>query len=91
MAQRQHQPLELGHVERRGRALAGDVGDEHANLPRPDLEKVVVVAADFARRFAEVRDGDAGNARRLDRQQRFLNVARDAQLVVQPLLFALHV
>ncbi len=34
---------------------------------------------------------DAGDLRRLDRQQRLLNVARDAQLVVEPLLLALHV
>ena len=30
-------------------------------------------------------------ARRLDRQQRLLDLARDAQLVVEPLLLALHV
>ena len=32
-----------------------------------------------------------GEARRLDRQQRLLDLARDAQLVVQPLFLALHV
>ena len=30
LAERQHQPLELRHVERRRRSLAGDVGDQHA-------------------------------------------------------------
>ena len=91
VAQREHQPLQLGHVQRGGRALARDVGDQHAELPRAELEEVVVVAADLARRLAEVRDVEAGDARRLDRQQRLLNLARDAQLVVEPLLLALHV
>ena len=64
---------------------------EHAELPRAELEEVVVVAAHFARRFAEVRDVEAGDRRRRDRQQRLLNLARDAQLVVEPLLLALDV
>ena len=91
VAEREHEPLELRHVQRGGRAFARDVGHEHAELARTDFEEVVVVPAHFARRLAEIRDAEAVDRRRLDRQQRLLNLARDAQLVVEPLLLALDV
>ena len=51
-AERQHQALELRHVERRGRALPGDVGDQDPEAMVVERQEVVVVAADFARRLA---------------------------------------
>ena len=58
-AEREHQPLQLRHVERRRRALAGDVGDQHAEAVIVEREEVVVVAADLARRHAERRSPTA--------------------------------
>ena len=43
--EREHQALELGHVERRRGALARDVGDQHAQARRRERQQVVVVAA----------------------------------------------
>ena len=50
LRQRQHQPLQLGHVERRRRALARHVGDQQADALVVERQEVVVVAADLARR-----------------------------------------
>ena len=66
LAEREHQALQLRHVERRGRALAGDVGDQHAEAVARQLEEVVVVPADLARRHAQRRDRRA-RARRAAR------------------------
>ena len=83
LAERHDQPLELGHVERRRRALARDVGDEHAEPARTQREEVVVVASDFARRHAERRHAEARHVELTARQERHLNLARDAQLLFQ--------
>jgi hypothetical protein len=79
-AERQHEPLELGHIERGRRAFAGHVCDEQAEPVIVEGQEVVVVAAHFARRHAERRDGQAGHRQRPVRQQRQLDFLCDAQL-----------
>ena len=51
-AEGEHQALELRHVERRGRALPGDVGDQDPETIVFERQEVVVVATDFACRLA---------------------------------------
>ena len=88
--QREHQPLQLRHVERGRGALAGDVRHQHAHA------RVARAAAGrSSRRPPRPR---AGRARRCAaragvtvalRQQAHLDLARDAQLLLQPLLLRL--
>ena len=86
LAEGQHQPLQLGHVERGGGALAGHVGDEDAELAVADVKEIVVVAADLARGDAQRGHVDPGKIERAARQQRHLDLARDAELFLHPLL-----
>ena len=60
LAEREHHPLQLGHVERRRRALPRDVGDEDAQPVLVERQEVVVVAADLARRLAMAGEREAG-------------------------------
>ena len=86
LAQRQHEPLQLRHVQRGGRPFPRDVGDEHAEPPGGQPEEVVVVPANLARGNAQRRHGEARDVERAPRQQRHLDDARDAQLFLEPLL-----
>jgi hypothetical protein len=86
LAEREHQPLQFGHVERGRRALARHVRDEDAKAAVPDVEEVVVVATNLARRHAERCDRDARKIERTSRQQRHLDLPGDAKLFLQPLL-----
>ena len=86
LAERQDQPLELRHVERRRGALARHVGNQHADALLAERQEVVVVAADFARRDAERRDRQPRHQQRTLRQQRHLDFVGDAQLLLEPLL-----
>ena len=52
-------------------------------------QEVVVVAAHLARRLAVRRQREAGHAQRPLRQQRHLDLARDPQLLLEPLLLGL--
>ncbi len=52
LAEREHHALQLGHVERRRRALPRDVGDQDAEPMLVERQEVVVVPADLARRLA---------------------------------------
>ena len=78
-------PFELGHVESRRRALAGHVGDEHPETAGTQREKVVVIAPDFASRHAERRHAEARHVELTARQERHLNLAGDAQLLLEAL------
>ena len=86
-AQRQHQPLELRHVKRRRGPLARHVGDQDADAMIVERQEVVVVAAHFARRNTERRRRQSRHHQRPLRQQRHLNLVRDAELLFEPLLF----
>ena len=86
LAQRQHQPFQLRHVQCRRRALARDIGNEHAETLIPERQKVVVVAADFTRRHAQRRHRHARHHQRSLRQQRHLDLVRDPELLLEPLL-----
>ena len=86
LAERQHQSFQLGHVERRRRAFARHVGDQEAEPVALERQEVVVVAADFPRRGAVRRHRDARHLHLALRQQRHLDVPRDAQLLLQALL-----
>ena len=85
-AQRQHEPLELRHVQRSRRPFARDVGDQHAEPVIVEREKIVVVTAHFSRRDAHRRDRQARHPQRALRQQRHLDFMRDAKLLFEPLL-----
>ena len=84
--QREHQPLEFGHVERRRHALARHVRDQHADAPAVERQHVVVVAADLAGRQADRRHGQARHARRAGWQQGHLDLAREPHLFLETLL-----
>ena len=87
--EREHQPLQLGHVERRRGALPRHVGDEQADAAVGQRQKIVVVAADLSRGRAQRRDRHARRLQRAVRQQRHLDVARDLQLLLEPPLLVL--
>src|SRR6185369_14227376 len=86
LAERQDESFQLRHVERRGGAFAGHVGDEHAEPIITKRKEVVVVAAHLARRNAERRDADARKVQRPSWQQRHLDLPRDAKLFFETLL-----
>ena len=87
LRQRQHQPLELRHVERGRRALAGHVRDEQAEAIALERQKIVVIAAHLARRLTHGRERHARELdRRVLRQQRHLDAPRDPQFLLEPLL-----
>ena len=52
-------------------------------------QEIVVVAAHFARRLAMPGQRDAGKRERALREQRHLDAAGDAQLLLEPLLLGL--
>ena len=85
-AQRQHQAFQLGHVERRRRALPRYIRDQHAQTALTERKKIVVVAPHFASRRAERRHRQAGHAQLALRQQRHLDAARNPQLLLEPAL-----
>ncbi len=88
--EREHQPLELGHVERGRGALARDVGHEDPHARLGERQEVVVVAPHLGRGEAEGGDPHprrGGEA--LDGQQAHLDLPRDAQLLLEPLLLRL--
>ena len=87
-AERQHQALQLGHVERGRRALARHVGHQHAEPPLAQPDDVVVVAAHFPRRNARAADVEPRNGDRVARQERHLHLVGDAQLLLEPFLLA---
>ncbi len=89
LAQRQHQSLELGHIERGRRPLPRDVGDQHAQRVLIDRQEVVIVPADLARRLAEGRELETGDAHGPLRQERHLDVPRHPQLLFEPFLLGL--
>jgi hypothetical protein len=74
------------HQQRRGHALAGDVGHDQAEPVGVERHVVVVVAADRVRWQVHGGDVVAREARRPSGQEPSLHVARDAQLVLEPLL-----
>ena len=86
LAERHDQALQLRHVERGRGALAGHVGDEHAEPAGAERKEVVVVPADLARGHAERRHAEARHVELPARQQRHLDLPRDAQLFLEPLL-----
>ena len=66
--------------------LPGDVGDEHAEPAGAERKEVVVVPADLARGDAERRHAEARHVELAARQERHLDLPRDAQLFFEPLL-----
>ena len=86
LAERQHQPFQLRHVERGGGAFARHVGNQDAQPVAGQPEEVIVVPAHFARGHAERRDPEARHVDRTARQERHLDRAGDAQLFLEPLL-----
>ena len=84
--QRLDDHLQLRHVEAGGQALAGDVGDEHADHRLGDGQEVVVVAGDFARRFTEGGERQARDVARRRRQQLLLDVAGRVHLLLHAAL-----
>src|SRR5688500_15651239 len=89
LAEREDDALELRHVQRRGGSLARDVRHQDAERVLVDRQEVVIVATDFARRFAMGGEADAGHEERPLRQQRHLDAARDAQLLREALFLGL--
>ena len=88
--ERQHQALELGHVEGGRGALARDVGHEDAHARLAEGQEVVVVAPHLGR--GEAQGGDPHPRQRgeaLGGQQAHLDLPRDAQLLLEPLLLRL--
>ena len=67
--------------EQRGRdAFSRDVGQQHAQAAGAEVEKIVVIAADFARRQASSAVGDGFERLRVLREQALLDMPRDFEL-----------
>ena len=72
--QRLDRRLQVGHHERRGKPLAGDVGDADRDRVGREPPRIVVVAADGQRRMPRARDRERVGLGQLLRQQRTLVV-----------------
>ena len=87
------QPGRLGPQDAVGRrhdeggrhALVGDVADDHPELAVGQLEEVVEVPADLARRLVVRRDVPAGQVGQLLGQELLLDQPGDVQLLLDPL------
>ncbi len=86
--------LGLHHEQRRGHALAGDVGDEHHETVAIEHEEVIEVAAHLARGLHACVDVEVvalGERREHARQRGVLDMARQLQLGVVTVLSLLDV
>ena len=87
VAQAEHEPLELGHVQRGGSALARNVRDQQPQPALAERYEVVVVAPHLPGRPADRGHRQSRNRRGVARQQRHLDLPGEAQFVLETLLF----
>src|SRR4029077_8810486 len=81
--------LQASHQERGRNSLAGNIGNGNGHVGGAELDEIVVVTADFARRFANGFDLDAGHLRQDSREELVLNFARDGNFVFEALALLL--
>ena len=75
------------HDKRRRHALAGNIGNRHAEPFLVHFDVIEIIAAHLARGHIDAADLEAVHRRRFCRQQYALNVARDLEVVIESLLF----
>src|SRR5437879_10626550 len=75
------------HDERSRHAFAGNIRDSDAEPFVVDLDVIKIIAADLARGHVDSADLKSVHVGRFSWKQNALNVARDFQVVVEPLLF----
>src|SRR5207244_8111290 len=75
------------HDERSRHAFAGNIRDSDAEPFVVDLDIIKIIAADLARGHVDSADLKSVHVGRFSWKQNALNVARDFQVVVEPLLF----
>ena len=78
-----HDASRRRHHHRGRNALVGDVADHEADAPVAELDEVVEVAADRARRAVERGQIPAGERRQLLRQEVLLDQLRDRELLLE--------
>src|SRR5712691_680367 len=81
--------LEHGRKQRGAEPFSGNVGDEKSSPVIVEREDVEVVATDRGTREIDAGDGEVGVIGEIAREERLLNVARDVDLLLQALAFAL--
>ena len=77
--------MRAGHDEGRRDALVGHVADDDADAPLAEVDEVVEVAADDARRAVVRGDLPLGQVRQLARQELLLDQLRDLELLLEAL------
>jgi hypothetical protein len=80
-----------GHQQRSRNSFSADVADGQHHPVGAEGNKVVVVAADRARRNANPVHFERGQVHPLVREEQLLHLVGDAELVLQPLLLFLLV
>ena len=88
-----HEAARAGHEHRRRGPLTGHIADQKTKGMIARVEKVVKIAADFARRLHEGVDGHRlgdGTGRKLTGQHAELQRARGVHLFLQPCEISLH-
>src|SRR5258708_24461582 len=81
--------LQAGHQQCGGNSFAGNIGDGDSDRRRVQLNEVVVIAADHARRLADRFQLHTRKQRKPLRKQLILHLARDGNFVLQPLVLLL--
>jgi len=75
------------HDQRRRHAFTGNVGNHHSKMIVVHLDVIKVITAHLAGGQIQARDVESFDRRRLLREQDPLNVARDLEIMIEPLLF----
>ena len=78
------------HHDRRGRAVAGDIGDEDADAIAAERQHIVVIAAGVAAGLVEAAEADRRVRRHLRRQQQSLHLRCSRELLVEAIAAASH-
>ena len=87
LAEREHQPFQFRHVQRRRRSLPGDVRDQHPEALAGEVKEIVVVPADLTGGTQSAVTAKPGRLERPAREQRHLDLPCDPELLFHPLLF----
>src|SRR5579859_6341964 len=83
--------LKTGHQQSGGNSLPRNVRKRDGHVRRAQLDEIVVIAADGARRLANGFQFHAGNARHLLRKELVLDLAGDGDFILQALALLLFV
>ena len=78
------------HDKRCGNAFSGNIGDRDSESFVINMNVIEIITAHLAGRHVDAANLKSVDSRRFSRKQNTLNVTRDLEIMVEPLLFVGH-